>query len=66
MSTEETTDENAQPDRSTAAAGPLFELPPELAIDTAVARRVMIGFIRNQLQQAGFGRALVGLSGGID
>jgi NAD+ synthase len=46
--------------------GRLFALPQELAIDTDVARRVMIGFIRNQLQQAGFKRALVGLSGGID
>src|ERR1035437_4604168 len=46
--------------------GQLFELPPELAIDTDVARRVMVGFIRNQLKQAGFGRALLGLSGGID
>ena len=45
---------------------PLFELPPELAIDTDVARRVMVGFIRNQLRQAGFGRTLLGLSGGID
>ena len=26
----------------------------------------MVGFIRNQLHQAGFGRALLGLSGGID
>jgi NAD+ synthase len=52
-------------DISTAAEG-LFELPEELAIDTDVARRVMVGFIRNQLHQAGFGRALIGLSGGID
>jgi NAD+ synthase len=44
----------------------LFELPPELAIDTTVARRVMVGFIRNQLRQAGFSRVLLGLSGGID
>jgi NAD+ synthase len=48
------------------SGGELFELPPELAIDTDVARRVMVGFIRNQLRQAGFGRALLGLSGGID
>ena len=49
-------------------AGPpaLFELPPELAIDTAVARRVIGGFIRGQLGQAGFERAVLGLSGGID
>src|SRR5450432_1387301 len=44
----------------------LFELPPELAIDTDVARRVITEFIRGQLRQAGFERALVGLSGGID
>jgi NAD+ synthase len=43
-----------------------FELPAELAIDTDVARRVMAEFIRGQLRQAGFERALVGLSGGID
>ena len=54
------------------AAGPgpagesMFELPPELAIDTDVARRVIGGFIRGQLRQAGFERAVLGLSGGID
>jgi NAD+ synthase len=44
----------------------LFELPDELAIDTDVARRVIAGFIRGQLRQAGFERAVLGLSGGID
>jgi NAD+ synthase len=43
-----------------------FELPVELAIDTDVARRVIIGFIQGQLRQAGFERGVVGLSGGID
>jgi NAD+ synthase len=43
-----------------------YDLPTELAIDTDVAARVIEGFIRSQLQQAGFERALVGLSGGID
>jgi NAD+ synthase len=43
-----------------------FELPAELAIDTDVARRVIAEFIRGQLQQAGFERAVLGLSGGID
>ena len=43
-----------------------FELPTELAIDTDVARRVIAGFIRGQLEQAGFERAVLGLSGGID
>ncbi len=44
----------------------LFELPDELAIDTNVARRVIGEFIRGQLRQAGFERAVLGLSGGID
>jgi NAD+ synthase len=52
------------PDSSNS--GQLFELPPELAIDTAIARRVIVGFIRNQLRQAGYPRGLLGLSGGID
>lgn len=43
-----------------------FELPPELEIDTDIARRVIVEFIRGQLRQAGFERAVVGLSGGID
>ena len=38
--------------------GRLFELPSELAIDADVARRVMVGFIRNQLEQAGFSREI--------
>ena len=45
---------------------PPFELPEELQIDTDVARRVIAGFIRGQLRQAGFERAVLGLSGGID
>jgi NAD+ synthase len=48
------------------AAEPAFELPPELAIDPAKARRIIGEFIGAQLRQAGFGKALVGLSGGID
>jgi NAD+ synthase len=55
-------------DRETEAPSPPppFELPPELAIDTDVARRVIAEFIRGQLVQAGFERLVVGLSGGID
>ncbi len=51
---------------SSAATGVPFELPAELAIDTDVARRVVKEFIRSQLRQAGFERAVLGLSGGID
>ncbi len=46
--------------------GATFELPTELAIDTGIARRVIAEFIRGQLRQAGFERAVLGLSGGID
>ncbi|HEX7472091.1 MAG TPA: NAD+ synthase [Candidatus Limnocylindrales bacterium] len=49
-----------------SANAALFELPEELAIDTDVARRVIAGFIGGQLRQAGFERAVLGLSGGID
>ncbi|HET7677113.1 MAG TPA: NAD+ synthase [Candidatus Limnocylindrales bacterium] len=52
---------------SAAQPAPLpFELPAELAIDTAVARRITAEFIRAQLRQAGFERVVLGLSGGID
>ena len=50
----------------TAPVSEAFELPVELAIDTDVARRVIGEFIRGQLRQAGFERAVIGLSGGID
>ena len=43
-----------------------FELPAELEIDVDVARRIIGEFIRGQLRQAGFERAVLGLSGGID
>jgi NAD+ synthase len=48
----------ARPVPSTAA--------PELRMDGTVARRIIAEFIRGQLRQSGFERALVGLSGGID
>lgn len=49
-----------------ATATPAFELPAELAIETGVARRLIVDFIRAQLRQAGFERLVLGLSGGID
>jgi NAD+ synthase len=51
---------------ATMDTGGLYELPSELAIDTDIARRVIGQFIRGQLRQAGFERAVLGLSGGID
>jgi NAD+ synthase len=43
-----------------------FELPDELTIDAPAARRIIGEFIRAQLDQAGFDKVLLGLSGGID
>jgi len=51
---------------TTDGPGRAFELPAELAIDTDAARRIIGEFIRAQLDQAGFEKVLLGLSGGID
>ncbi|MFN8519038.1 MAG: NAD(+) synthase [Chloroflexota bacterium] len=59
------TDPGAPPPAA-AADQPSFELPSELAIETGVARRIIVDFIRAQLRQAGFERLVLGLSGGID
>jgi NAD+ synthase len=37
-----------------------------LEINTALARRILTEFIRTEIQRAGFTRAVVGLSGGLD
>jgi NAD+ synthase len=41
-------------------------LPPLPAIEPAQAAEVIIGFIRAQMEQTGFERIVVGLSGGVD
>jgi NAD+ synthase len=56
----------SRPARSAATIATAAAPPSELSIDTSVARRIIAEFIRGQLRQAGFDRALVGLSGGID
>jgi NAD+ synthase len=38
----------------------------DLTINPALARKILTGFIRTELHRAGFERALVGLSGGLD
>ena len=37
-----------------------------LDIDTALTRRILVGFIRDQIYKVGMARAVIGLSGGID
>jgi NAD+ synthase len=43
-----------------------YYLPEELLIDTDVARRIIKEFINGQLEQTGFQRLILALSGGID
>ena len=45
---------------------PPYELPQELLIDTAIARRIIGEFIRGHLRQTGFERVILNLSGGLD
>jgi NAD+ synthase len=44
----------------------VLERAPLPAIEPAQAVRVVTGFIRGQLEQTGFGRVVVGISGGVD
>ena len=43
-----------------------YELPPELLIDTGIARRIIGEFISGHLEQTGFARIVLALSGGLD
>jgi NAD+ synthase len=43
-----------------------YELPDELLIDTAMARRIIGQFVTGHLRMTGFRRSVLGLSGGID
>ena len=38
----------------------------ELAINPTLARQILTGFVRSEITRAGFSRAVVGLSGGLD
>ncbi len=38
----------------------------DLTINTALARRILTGFIRSEISRIGLSRAVVGLSGGVD
>jgi len=39
---------------------------PDLTINTDLARQILTGFIRSEINRMGFSRAVIGLSGGID
>ncbi len=49
-----------------ATAAATYTLPEELLIDTAVARRIIARFLRGHLEQTGFERVVLALSGGLD
>ena len=38
----------------------------DLSINTGLARTILTGFIRTEIERTGFRRAVLGLSGGID
>lgn len=38
----------------------------DLSINTDLARTILVAFIRSEIQRVGFGRAVLGLSGGLD
>ncbi|MBE9474060.1 MAG: NAD(+) synthase, partial [Chloroflexi bacterium] len=38
----------------------------DLSIDTDLTRKILTGFIHTEITRAGFSRAVVGLSGGVD
>ena len=40
--------------------------PVDLAINPALVRQILTGFIRSELERVGFNKAIVGLSGGLD
>jgi len=39
---------------------------PRMAINTTLARRILVGFIRDEIAKSGMSRCVMGLSGGID
>jgi len=38
----------------------------DLSINTDLARKILSGFIKSEITRAGFSKAVIGLSGGID
>lgn len=44
----------------------MTDRPPLPAVEPAQATEVIVGFIRAQMEQAGFERIVIGLSGGVD
>lgn len=45
---------------------PITEYLDKLAINTGLARRILVDFIHDEVTRAGFAKAVIGLSGGVD
>lgn len=45
---------------------PITQYLDKLTINTALARRILVDFIRDEVGRTGFSKAVVGLSGGVD
>ncbi|HWF57454.1 MAG TPA: NAD+ synthase [Candidatus Dormibacteraeota bacterium] len=53
-------------DMTSVTPRPSASEPDALAIDSAVVRDILVGFVRNEVRKVGFERVVIGLSGGID
>jgi len=49
-----------------APASPTEAVFPPLAINGGLVRRILLGFIQNEVRKVGFERVVLGLSGGVD
>ena len=54
------------PKRTDDSAKPPKAVPGDLSINPELVTQILCRFIRNEIHRAGFGRGVVGLSGGID
>jgi len=43
-----------------------LDIGAQLLLDTEVTQRVLVAFLRRELTRAGFEKAVLGLSGGVD
>ncbi len=53
-------------ERTDDSANPPKAVPGDLSINPELVTQILCRFIRNEIHRAGFGRGVVGLSGGID
>jgi NAD+ synthase len=49
-----------------SVAGPAAAALPSIPLNTAVLRRILVAFIRNEVRKVGVERVVLGLSGGVD